>query len=157
MTERRFEPWPWALALGLALGVGVSLAFLGIAAWQTPDALGVDAVQALRDHNRDALAQAQAATRGWDVSLVARRSHGGAEIELEPTSAREPLPDDVVVSLRRERPERTGLDEEIPLERDGARWRAHVALPLPGRWLLVARAGDGDAFVEREFALEQAP
>jgi hypothetical protein len=32
-----------------------------------------------------------------------------------------------------------------------------VALPLPGRWLLVARAGDGNAFVEREFALEQVP
>ena len=156
-TERRLEPWPLALAALLAFGMAVSLAFLWIAARQTPDRLLVDSDQALREHNRAALAEQKAASRGWDIALVAERSEGGAVVVLAPRSARDPLPADVVVSLRRERPERTGLDEAIPLVRDGERWRGHVPLPLPGRWLLVARAGDADAWVEREFALEVAP
>ncbi len=156
-TDRRLEPWPLALAALLASGMAVSLAFLWVAARQTPDRLVVDSAQALREHNRDALAREKAAARGWDIALVARRSVGGAEVELAPTSARDPLPADIVVSLRRERPDRTGLDAPIPLARDGERWRGHVPLPLPGRWRLVARAGDVEAWVEREFALEAAP
>lgn len=156
-TERRFEPWPVALVALLASGMAVSLAFLWIAERQTPDRLIVDSDQALLDHNREALAEQRAAERGWDIALVAQRADGGAWVEVATTSAGDPWPADVAVSLRRERPERTGLDEPIPLEREGERWRAHVPLPLPGRWRLVARAGNDDAFVEREFALELTP
>lgn len=156
-TRRRLDPWPLSLAVGLALGVAVSLAFLWIAARQPSDRLIIDPTRALREHNAAALARAAAAERGWDVALVARRSADGAEIELTASSAGAPLPADPVVSLRRERPERTDLDVDIPLVRDGERWRASVPLPLAGRWRLVARAGDANAFAERTFALEVAP
>jgi nitrogen fixation protein FixH len=156
-TARTFEPWPWALAIGLALGIGVSVAFLWIASRQTPDRLHVNAGEALRAHNHVERARREAAVRGWDVALVARRSAGGAEVEIEPITKREPLPADAIVTLRRERPDRTGLDADIPLRREGERWSARVPLPIAGRWRLIARAGDADVFAEREFALEVAP
>jgi nitrogen fixation protein FixH len=149
-TERRIHPWPLALGLGLAFGIAVSLAFLWVASRQPPDRLRVDSAQALREHNRGVLAREQAAARGWDVALSARRNADGAWVELAPTSAGEPLPADLVVSLRRERPERTGMDAEIPLERDGERWRAQVPLPLPGRWIVEGRAErDGETVIAR--------
>jgi hypothetical protein len=91
------------------------------------------------------------------VALVARRGAGGVEVELSPSTTGAPLPAEPLVTLRRERPDRTGLDADVALVRDGARWRASVPLPLAGRWRLVARAGEADAFVERVFALEAAP
>jgi len=156
-APRRFEPWPWALALGLALGIAVSVAFLAIAAHQPSDRLSIDAAQAMREHNRAARARQAAAARGWEVALVARADAGGAEVEIAPSTRGAPLPEDALVSLRRERPDRTGLDREVPVRRDGARWIARVPLPLPGRWRLIARAGDAEAFAERELALEVAP
>jgi nitrogen fixation protein FixH len=156
-TERDSLRWPIALALALAAGVAVSLAFLWIAARQPPDQLRDNAWNAGTGYNAEARARESARLRGWDVELHAERTASGVHVELLPKSARDPLPTPLDVRLRRERPERTDFDADLALEPSGSRWVADVPLPLGGRWLLVAHAGDADAWVERTFALEVTP
>lgn len=157
MAARRAWTWPLGLALALAGGLGVSLAFAWIAAHQPMDRLDGDLWNASDAYNAAARARETAHERGWELTLHADRSAGGVRIELRPSSSREPLPAGLDVRLRRERAERADFDAELALEPRGDAWVAEVPLPLPGRWLLVARAGDGDAWVERTFAVEVAP
>ena len=156
-TERDSLRWPIALALTLAAGLAVSIAFLWIAARQPPDLLREDGWGSGAEYNADARAQRTARERGWELELRAERSASGVHVELLPKSAGAPLPTALDVRLRRERPERTDFDADVALEPAGGRWIADVPLPLAGRWILVARAGDADAWVERTFALEVTP
>jgi nitrogen fixation protein FixH len=78
-------------------------------------------------------------------------------VEISPESSREPLPQSLDVRLRRERPERGDFDADIALAARDGLWTAEIPLPLVGRWILVARAGDGFAWVERAFALDVPP
>ena len=157
MTTSRAWTWPLGLALALAGGLGVSLAFAWIAAHQPMDRLDGDLWSQSDAYNAAARARESARERGWELALRADRSAGGVRIELRPSSSREPLPTQLDVRLRRERAERSDFDAELALEPRGDAWVAEVPLPLPGRWLLVARAGDADAWVERTFAVEVAP
>ena len=157
MTERNSLRWPLGLALTLAVGMAASLAFLWVAARGTPDLLPVNTWTAGAEWNESLRAQARARERGWQIELRAERRPNGVHVELAPASSREPLPKSLDVRLRRERPEREDFDADVALEARGGRWTAEIPLPLAGRWLLVARAGDGDAWVEREFALDVAP
>ncbi len=138
-AERQSLRWPLGLAATLALGICASLAFLWVASRRPPERLPVDTWTAGAELNESLRAQALAARRGWSLELRARRSPAGARVELVPATSGESLPDDLSVALRRERPERTDFDGEITLRRDAGRWVADVALPLSGRWLLVAR------------------
>jgi len=149
--------WPIALALLLSSGIAASLAFFWIAARQPRELIGDGAWNAGSEYNADLRALETARERGWTLELRARRSAGGVRVELSPATSGEPLPSRLEVRLRRERPDRSDLDAEVALAQDGARWVADVPLPLAGRWLLVARAGDRSAWVERTFALELPP
>jgi nitrogen fixation protein FixH len=157
MIERDSLRWPVALGLTLAVGMAASLAFLGAATRQPPDVLPVNTWTAGAEWNESLRAQARARARGWRIELRAERRPDGVHVELSPSSSREPLPKSLDVRLRRERPERGDFDAEVALEARSGRWTAEIPLPLAGRWLLVARAGDGDAWVEREFALDVPP
>ena len=157
MTDRDSLRWPIGLVLTLAAGVAASLAFFWIAERQPPDVLAVNSWNAGVEYNADERARETADSRGWQLELRAERSPSGVRVELLPTSSRDPLPTPIGVSLRRERLERTDLDSDIPLQASGDRWVAEVPLPLAGRWILLARAGTADAWVERSFALEVAP
>jgi hypothetical protein len=156
-TDRESLRWPIGLAATLAVGLAASLAFLWVASPPAPERLAVDAWTAGAELNESLRAQAAAAQRGWSLDLRARRSAEGARVELVPETSGESLPGDLALSLRRERPERSDFDGDVALRNEGGRWIADVPLPLPGRWLLVARAGDSQAWVEREFALEVTP
>jgi nitrogen fixation protein FixH len=146
--------WPVALALVLATGMLASLAFLWVAASQPRELIGDGAWNAGSEYNADLRAQETAQARGWTLALHAERRGAGVHVEVRPKSSGEPLPAELQVHLRRERPERSDFDADLPLARDGEVWSADVALPLAGRWLLVARAGGGDAWTERSFLLE---
>jgi nitrogen fixation protein FixH len=157
MTERDSLRWPIALGLVLAAGLAVSIAFLWIAAHQPPDLLAGNPWSDGSEYNAEARARETAREHGWALELRAERSASGVRVELLAKTARDPLPARLEVRLRRERPERADFDADLALEPSGAGWIADVPLPLAGRWLLVARAGDADAFVERTFALEVTP
>ncbi|MFI5315602.1 MAG: FixH family protein [Myxococcota bacterium] len=148
--------WPLGLALTLAAGLAASLAFLWIALQQPPDVLPENSWNAGVEYNAAARAQASASARGWELELRAERDSQGVRVELRPRSAGDPLPTPIAVSLRRERPGRTDFDADIALQPAGDRWIADVPLPLAGRWILLARAGDAEAWVERAFSLEVA-
>jgi nitrogen fixation protein FixH len=149
--------WPVGLALTLGAGLLASLAFLAIAASQPPDRIADDTWRAGEVFNAAQRAHALAHTRGWDLELEAEKVPEGVRVSVTPTSRGEPLPERVTASLRRERPGRVDFDADVPLLRAGMRWVGTVPLPLAGHWLLHARAGDGEAFVERDFSLERAP
>ncbi|HTO68295.1 MAG TPA: FixH family protein [Myxococcota bacterium] len=149
--------WPLGLALLLASGMGASLAFYWAAARHPKELIGDGAWNAGAGYNAELAAREAGRRRGWTLELRAARSADGVRVELAPRSSGEPLPHDLDVRLRRERPERSDLDADLALAPDGARWVADVPLPLAGRWLLVARAGGADAWVERTYALELPP
>ena len=139
--------WPLGLALALALGLSGPLAFWWIAAHRPPDRLAVNTWTASGEWNAAQRAQERAREQGFWIDLRARRVRGGVEVEMRANGAGESLP----VRLRRERPERSDFDADVPLDDS---LHAVVPLPLAGRWLLIARAGDDSAFVERVFAVE---
>jgi nitrogen fixation protein FixH len=159
MTSAEHAARRWPLGLGLTLGVGLaaSLAFLVVAAVQPPDRMAEDTWRASDAFNAAQQAHALARARGWDLELEAHEVSDGVRVALTPTTRGEALPQTVVASLRRERPGRVDFDTDVPLTRAGSRWVATVPLPLAGRWVLHARVGDSEAFVERDFALERAP
>jgi len=152
-AERRFEPWPVGIAALLALGLAGPIAFLWFAAHSPPELVPADPWGSALAQDVDERGRGEGVARGWDVALQAERNATGVHVELVP-SAREPLPDDVDLRLRRERPDRADLDLEIPLARENGRWLADVALPLPGRWQLRARLGSANVWIERSFELE---
>jgi len=153
-AERRFEPWPVGVAAALALGLAGPIAFLWLAVHSPPERVATDPWGTALAQVADERARAAGLARGWDVALRVERSAAGVRVELVPASAREPLPDDIELRLRRERPERADLDAEIPLARENGRWLGEVALPSPGRWQLRARLGAADVWIERRFELE---
>lgn len=156
-AERRIEPWAAGTALVLALGLAGPIAFLWIAVHAPPERVATDPWRASLAQDAEERVRGSGRDTGWDVSLVAERTSTGVRVELAPATTRRPLPEDVVVRLRRERPERADLDAEIALERVDGRFRAEVPLPAPGRWRLLARAGAGDVWIERSFALVVPP
>jgi len=156
-TERDSRRWPLGLALTLGVGLAASLAFLAIAASQPPDRMTEDTWRAGDAFNAAQRAHALARARGWDLELEAELVPGGVRVSLAPTTRGAPLSEAVGASLRRERPGRVDFDMDVALTRSGARWLAVVPLPLEGHWVLHARAGDAEAFAERDFALERAP
>jgi len=149
--------WPIGLALLLSSGIAASLAFFFIAAQQPRELIGDGSWNAGSEYNADLQALETAQQRGWTLELRALPIAGGARVELLPATSAAPLPSRLELHLRRERPDRSDLDAELPLRPEGSHWVADVPLPLAGRWLLVARAGDRSAWVERRFALEQPP
>jgi nitrogen fixation protein FixH len=149
--------WPVALALLLATGIGTSLAFFWVAAQHPRELIGDGSWNAGSSYNADQQALAAASARGWTLDLRAARSADGVRVELAPASGGEPLPAHLDVRLRRERPDRSDFDADLALVPSGTHWVADVPLPLPGRWLLVARAGDASAWVERSYAIELPP
>jgi len=149
--------WPIALALLLSSGIAASLAFFWVAARQPRELIGDGSWNPGSAYNAELRALQAARERGWTIDLRAQRSAGGVRVELSPASSGAPLPSPLDVRLRRERPDRSDLDADLALVPDGARWVADVPLPLGGRWLLVAHAGDRSAWVERTFALELPP
>ena len=153
-AERRIEPWAVGTAAALLLGLSGPIAFLWIALHAPPERVATDPWRAALGQSAEEHMRASGRDTGWDVSLRAVRTSGGVRVELAPATTREPLPHDLDLRLRRERPERAGLDGEIALVRSGAVWIADVPLPAPGRWRLLARAGAGDTWIERSFALE---
>lgn len=156
-AERQSLRWPIGLAATLAVGLCASLAFLWVASQRLPERLTVNTWTEGAELNESLRAQALAAQRGWSLELRARRSAGGARVEVVPETSGESLPADLEVALRVERPERSDFDGDVAVRTEAGRWLADVALPLPGRWLLIARAGDGQAWVEREFSVEVTP
>ena len=149
--------WPIGLAALLAVGLGASLAFAWVAARLPADQLPLNPWTEGDAYNVEVRAREAAQARGWDLALRAERFPGGVHVELVPTSSGEPLPTPLEVGLRRERPDRADLDGDLALAPSGTSWVADVPLPIAGRWLLVARAGDAHAWVERRFALEVPP
>jgi nitrogen fixation protein FixH len=156
-AERRIEPWAVGTAGALALGLAGPIAFLWIAVHAPPERVATDPWRASLAQDAEERVRGSGRATGWDVSLVAERTATGVRVALVPATTGRPLPDDVVVRLRRERPERADLDAEIALERVDGRWTADVPLPASGRWKLLARAGSGDVWIERSFALVVAP
>lgn len=156
-ADRRFEPWPAGVTAALALGLAGPIAFLWLAVHSPPERVATDPWGARLAQAADERARGEGAARGWDVALTAERNAGGVRVELVPASAREPLPENLELRLRRERPERADLDVEVPLTRENGRWLGEVALPAPGRWQLRARVAAGDVWVERRFELEARP
>jgi len=155
--EHMARRWPVGLALTLGVGLAASLAFLVVAASQPPDRINADTWRAGDEFNAAQAAHALARARGWDLELEAQRVGDELRVTLTPTTRGAPLPEKVVASLRRERPGRTDFDVDVPLVRAGPQWLAAVPLPLAGRWRLHARAGDAEAYVERDFELERRP
>jgi hypothetical protein len=147
--------WPLALGLTLAAGVAVSVAFLVVAANQPPDLMQGDMWRSGSEVNalREALARGEAL--GWGLELRAERAPEGARVVLTPSSHAAPIGEDARVSLERARPGRADFDADVPLTRAGDSWVGFVTLPLRGQWRLHARVSDGDALVERDFALER--
>jgi nitrogen fixation protein FixH len=156
-AERDSLRWPVALALALAAGLSAPIAFLWIATHRPPEVLPVNTWAASNEWNAAQRAQELAHERGWGIDLRAERRSDGVRVEIRPTSSGAPLPESLDVRLRRERPERIDFDADVALEPSGDLWTAMIPLPLAGRWILVARAGDDAAWVEREFALEVTP
>jgi hypothetical protein len=156
-AERRFERWGVGVASALALGLAGPIAFLWLAVHAPPERVSTDPWHAALTQAVDERVRAEGRASGWDVSLRASRSSTGVRVELKPSTTSRPLPEDVEIRLRRERPERADLDAEIALVRRDGRWIGDVPLPAPGRWRLLARAGAGDVWVERSFALERPP
>ncbi len=154
-AERRFEPWAVGVVGALALGLAGPIAFLWLAVHAPPERVAADPWHVALAQDTDERVRAEGRASGWDVSLRASRSSTGVHVELEPSTTSRPLPEDIELRLRRERPDRSDLDAEIALVRRDGRWLGDVPLPEPGRWRLVARAGAGDVFVERSFALER--
>jgi len=156
-AERRIEPWAVGVVAVLALGLAGPIAFLWVAVHAPPERVATDPWRASLAQDAEERVRASGLDTGWDVTLVAQRTSTGVRVALAPATTRRPLPDDVVLRLRRERPERADLDAEIALVRSGDSWTADVPLPAPGRWRLLARAGAGDVWIERSFALEVPP
>lgn len=156
-AERRIEPWAVGVAGALALGLAGPIAFLWLAVHAPPERVATDPWRASLAQDAEERVRGSGRDTGWDVTLHAERTATGVRVALVPATTRRPLPDDVVVRLRRERPERVDLDAEIALERVDGRWTADVPLPAPGRWQLLARAGAGDVWIERSFALVVPP
>lgn len=156
-TERRFEPWPWALAGLLLAMIAGSLAFYAVARAH-PDPLVVDDAygEGLR-LNDELHALERGAARHLELFVEARPTAAGTALALalRGPDGRPARPDRVRV--RRERPAQGGFDEDFALAPADGRWRGEIPLPLPGRWLLVARAELGDAAVERRVEVERAP
>jgi nitrogen fixation protein FixH len=157
LSERSALRWPVGLALTLAAGLAASIAFLVVAASQPPDRIAEDTWRAGDSFNAAQRAHTLARARGWDLALQAERASDGVRVTVTPLTRGEPLTKSVTASLRRERPGRVDYDVDVLLTRAGEGWVARVPLPLAGRWVLHARAGDGEAFVERDFELERAP
>jgi len=153
-AERRIEPWAIGVVGALALGIAGPLAFLWLAVNSPPEREATDPWSASFAQDTEERVRAAGRASGWDVLLRAERTPSGVRVELAPSTSSRPLPEDVELRLRRERPDRADLDAEIPLVHHDGRWTAEVPLPAPGRWRLLARAGAGDAFIERSFALE---
>lgn len=156
-AERRIEPWAVGIVAVLALGLAGPIAFLWIAVHAPPERVAADPWRVSLAQAAEERVRGSGRDTGWDVSLVAERTSTGVRVELAPETTSRPLPDDVELRLRRERPERADLDAEIALVRVNGRWTAEVPLPAPGRWRLLARAGARDVWIERSFALELSP
>ena len=155
--EHGARRWPIGLALTLSAGLAASVAFLVVAASQPPDLITSDTWRAGDDFNAGQRAHALARARGWDLELDAERVADGVRVTVTPLTRGVPLSGEVVASVRRERPGRADFDADVPLTRAGESWVGTVILPLEGHWRLHARAGDSEAFLERDFALERAP
>ncbi len=153
-AERRVEPWAIGIPAALLLGLTGPIAFLWIAIHAPPEREATDPWNAKLAQAAEERVRADGRASGWDVSLRASAVDSGVRVELEPSTRNAPLPADLQLRLRRERPERADLDAEIALSRDGDRWIADVPLPAPGRWRLLARAGNADVWVERSFVVD---
>jgi hypothetical protein len=156
-AERRIEPWAVGIIALLALGLAGPIAFLWISEHAPPELVAADPWRVSLAQDAEERVRGSGRDTGWDVSLVAERTRTGVRVELAPATTRLALPDALELRLRRERPERADLDAEIPLVRVDDRWIAEVPLPAPGRWRLLARAGAGEVWIERSFALELLP
>jgi len=156
-AERRIEPWAVGSVAVLALGLAGPIAFLWIAVHAPPERVATDPWHVSLAQDAEERVRASGRDSGWDVSLRASRTSTGVRVELAPATSSWPLPEKLELRLRRERPDRADLDTEIALVRSGGHWTAEVPLPAPGRWRLLARAGAGDVWVERSFALEMPP
>lgn len=156
-AERFIEPWAVGVIAVLALGLSGPIAFLWIALHAPPERVATDPWRSALAQDAEERVRGSGRNTGWDVSLSAERTATGVRVSLAPATTRSPLPDDLVLRLRRERPERSDLDAEIPLEHAQGRWTAEVPLPAAGRWRLLARAGAGEVWIERSFGLEVSP
>jgi nitrogen fixation protein FixH len=67
-----------------------------------------------------------------------------------------PLPADRV-QVRRERPTQDGFDAAVEASPADDGWTAFVPLPLPGRWVVEARAELGEESLSRRMAVEARP
>jgi hypothetical protein len=153
-AKRRIEQWAVGTVAALALGLTGPIVFLWIAVNAPDERVATDPWRVSLAQDAEERVRASGRDTGWDVSLRAERTATGARVELAPATTDRPLPDDIELRLRRERPDRADLDAEIPLVHSDGRWRADVPLPAPGRWRLLARAGAGEVWIERSFELE---
>jgi hypothetical protein len=153
-AERHFEPWAVGVAGALALGLAGPIAFLWLAIQAPPERVATDPWDAKLTQAVEERVRAEGHASGWDISLGATATSTGVRVDLVPSTVGVPLPENLELRLRRERPERADQDAEIALTRDGKRWIADIPLPAPGRWRLLARAGNSELWVERSFDLE---
>ena len=146
------EPWPWIVAGSLMAVIAVSLTFAR-AAVMHPDPLVVDDAYAAGlawNGAQEALARGEAA--GWHLVLTAAAEADGVRVAVvAKDGAGRPLRA-AELSVRRVRPSEGGYDAEFPIDDGGA---AHIPLPRPGRWLLVARAAGDGAALERVYQVQR--
>ena len=147
----RFEPWPWILIGLLIAMISTSLTLLRIATAH-PDGVVGDAWEAGLAFNDELAARQSAVARGVSLSAEAVASTGGAQlvVRIDGTEAD-------AVRVERIRPAESGLDEMIPLRLEDGAWRADVALPAPGRWLLRVEADLDEGRLTRRIGYWHAP
>lgn len=153
-TERRLGAGPFVLAAILAAMASVLFGVYWLATSHPVELVAEDPYEAGLRYNERIAARQRADALGLDLALETTRTASGARVRITVSSSRGLLPSDLRVAVRRERPTASGYDEESWLAADGDAFAGDIALPLPGRWHLVAIVASGDARVERRFTLE---
>lgn len=153
-AERHLGAGPFVLAAILAAMVSVLFGVYWLATSYPVELVADDPYEAGLRYNERIAARQRADALGLDVALETTRTAGGARVRITVSSSHGPLPSDLRVAVRRERPTASGYDEEYALAVDGDAFAGDIPLPLPGRWHLVAIVASGDARGERRFAME---
>jgi nitrogen fixation protein FixH len=156
-AARRREPWPLALA-GLLLGMGLVLAgFLATALSHPDPAVVADAYAAGERYDAALRAADRAAQLGLRLELAAAPVPGGARVRVRLLGADGRELSAERVDVHRERPAQGGYDTSLEAAHGDQGWTAFVPLPVPGGWILEARAERGELTVSRRIAVEARP
>jgi nitrogen fixation protein FixH len=140
---------------GLLLGMALVLAaFLGAAVSHPDPVIVRDAYAASQRYDAALRAADRASQLGLRLELAAEPAPGGTQVALRLIGADARVLEADRVLVHRERPAQGGFDAAVEATPTADGWTAFVALPLPGRWIVEARAERGEESVSRRIAVE---